>query len=122
MTASLAHDISELLRLERETNENGHKPTRRDTRRVWEHKRDLYFRVARECRAEGDIAGFTEANRAAGHAVTMIHRIAEIGICSACGAIEFVHWEGVDNNQDQWHCRNCGHRWTTPHGIKPTEI
>lgn len=122
MTGSLAHEMSELLRLEREGRENGHGPTQRERRHLWERRRDLYFRVAQECCAEGDIAGFTEANRAAGHAVTMVHRVVEIGVCSACSALELVDWEGVENNRDLWHCRNCGRRWTTPHGIKPTEI
>lgn len=121
MTSSLAHEFSELLRLEREARENGQLAQRARVR-LWERRRDLYFRVAQECRAEGDIAGFTEANRAAGHAVTMVHHSAEIGICSTCGALELVDWRGVERDKDHWHCRNCGRRWTTPHGIKPTEI
>lgn len=121
-TSSLAHEISELLRLEREARENGYNPVQRQRVRIWERRRDLYFRVAQECRAEGDIAGFTEAKRATGHAVTMVHRCTEIGSCSVCGALELVDWQGVENDRDLWNCHNRGRRWTTPHGIKPTEI
>ena len=97
-------------------------PTKRERVQAEERKRDLYFQLAQERRAAGDLAGFTAANRAAGQAVTMIHRIAEIGICSVCGALDIVEWLGVADDHDSWHCHNCGHRWQTPHGLKPTEI
>lgn len=72
---NLAHDIAELLRLERlvaEARAEGQPQATDEELRLWECRRAVYFRVAQECRTGGDVAGMGEANRAAGHAVTMV--------------------------------------------------
>ena len=97
-------------------------PSKREQIEAEQRKITLYARIAHECRQRGDIAGLAQANKARGEAVTMVHRISEIGICATCGAIERVDWTGIEHDEDFWECHNCGRRWSTPHGLKPTEI
>lgn len=104
--SSLAHDFAAVLRLERAARKQ---PSQHTTLEMHKHRRDLYFRLACECQAEGDLAGAAEATRAAGLEVTAAQRTAGIGMCPACGEVRPDVQDGASETAS---CRACAYTWT----------